>query len=87
MTAVKELNTKKNIVKFLEWLNDNGYIMEFDYEQISESYLGNKKPIDAINVLSHYQKWRIGTEDDIKYTSKDITMAFNEVLEYFDMVK
>ena len=87
MTAAKELNTKKNIVKFLEWLNDNGYIMEFDYEQISESYLGNKKPTDAISVLSHYQKWRIGTEDDIKHTSKDITMAFNEVLEYFDMVK
>ena len=47
----------------------------------------NKKPIDSIEILTYYQQWRLGVQDDVKYTTKDITIAIDEILEYLYNIK
>ena len=47
----------------------------------------NKKPIDSIEILTYYQQWRLGVQDDAKYTPRDITIAIDEILEYLYNIK
>jgi hypothetical protein len=47
----------------------------------------NKKPIDAIEILTYHQQWRLGVQDDAKYTPRDITIAIDEILEYLYNIK
>jgi hypothetical protein len=79
---LKYSSKKKELLDFLVWQNKNGYMADFDYEQIADSYIANRKPTAAIEVLTHYQQWRLDVHDDIKYTSKEITNAIDSILEY-----
>ena len=36
----------------------------------------------AIEILDYHQKWRIGKIEGMKYTPKELTTAFNVVIEH-----
>ena len=35
----------------------------------------------AIEIIKHYQKWRTGIEDDISYSSKELTEALDLIID------
>ena len=36
----------------------------------------------AIEILDYHQKWRLGKLDEMKYTPKELTKAFDVVINY-----
>ena len=38
----------------------------------------------AIEILKHFQIWRMGDIDDLDYTPKELSEAINFIIEYHD---
>ena len=42
---------------------------------------------EATEILTYHQQWRLGNEDEMKYTPKELTQAIDIVLKYSNTIK
>jgi hypothetical protein len=41
---------------------------------------------EATEILTYHQQWRLGNEDEMKYTPKELTQAIDVILEYVNNI-